>query len=192
MNFEQPLEENNSENIEAQKEFVSFLEKGNFHSALETKDKLNLSPELINSPEVQEAAQEGYKIYIKEGNYDDIFGFKDKFNLSPEFIDSPEVKELIVKGKYLYSISCGWPKDELKEEFDFSPEFINSPEAQRFARFGFVESLAKGRFDTAKKIKDEFALSSEIIKNGVDEAFETALKDGNVLIAHDIHEEFHP
>jgi hypothetical protein len=192
MSFEQPLEENNSENIEAQKELVSFLEKGNFHSAFEIKEKLNLPPEFIDSPEIQEAAQEGYKIYIKEGNYDDIFGFKDKFNLPPEFIDSPEVKELIVKGKYLYSVSCGWPKDELKEEFDFSPEFIDSPEAQRFAQFGFVESLAKGRFDTAKKIKDEFVLSPEIIKNGIYEAHEKALKDGNVRIAIDIIEEFYP
>jgi hypothetical protein len=191
MNFEQPQEDLNNEklkttnnqeikssivenndsnseeknkNLENQEKFILKIGNGKLNNLYEIEQEielLNLSPDFINSPEVQEAAEKGFISDVNEGFIDRALQVKGALNLSPDFINSPEVQEAAEKG-FIFLLNRGELKDAIaiRDEINLSPEIV-----KKVAQEEFIESLAGKFIDFAFEIKNKFDLSDEFISS---------------------------
>ncbi|MEK7634285.1 MAG: GNAT family N-acetyltransferase, partial [Patescibacteria group bacterium] len=133
--------------------------------ALRIIDKFSLPQEVVQSPEVQQAAKEGliYCLSNSNGTIDDALNIISKFSLPQEVVQSLEVQQL-AKKVLINCLSNGSIDYALRiiDTFNLPEEFI-----QQAAKKGLINCLSEGGIDDALELIKTFSInisSQEIIE----------------------------
>ena len=145
------------------------LSGGELYGADSVRKEFSITPEVISSPEIQEAAKNGAVKLLGIGNIEMVKEIQEKFLLSAGAIIQSVEKEII---KRLENGEYGVVA-RIKKGFSFSTNFISSPEVQEATKKCVVKCLSRGSVGDAIHTKEDFALSAENT--------ETAVADGMLV-----------
>ncbi len=160
------------------------LSIGNYHVALDIKNKFALPAEILNSAEVQDAAKAGMLSRINDGDINSAFMFKNEFALPSEMMTSSEVRAAgkagVIKNLKNYKNKnkiCA--ALNIKKYLGLPAEIIDSPEVQVAAQEAVIALTRAGDISDAMRVIEEFQLPAEIINSP-----ETVAAAKNAMISH--------
>lgn len=145
---------------------IKKLANNHIDEALKIAEKFEVSPDIINSSEVQQATEKRVMDnLINEYPLSDIIR---KFNLSQDFIGSPEVQQ-IAREKTIDNLKrAGVYSTKIVEEFNLPLEFINSEEVQNLAKSSFEKQMYEVTIDGALEIVEKFNLPQDFVRQTVE------------------------
>jgi hypothetical protein len=166
--------------------------------AIEIKDKLSLSDEIIQDQKIQEAAKEAMLKLIQDwedATVNQALEIKEKFDVPQEFIQGLEVQNLAKKG-FIYNLSSNIDLAlKIRSKFNIPEDVIKGPEIQDLAKKAFINNLSHN-IDLALKIKMGAGIPEEIVQS--QEVQDTAKKliikyisEGRIDAAFDIKEKLY-
>ena len=170
---------------------------GYYQNALEIKDKLNLTAEIVSSPEVQEAAKGKVARLLSKGKVNSAIEVWEKFSLPASVLASPEVqkgaKDAIIDRLLSNDYNSIGDALRIKNKFAVADEVLASPEVQNAAMEVMTARLSEDAYnyvEYALEIKEKFSLSETSCFSAVVKGMENQLLKGCVSRAIKIKDYF--
>ncbi|KKU08839.1 MAG: hypothetical protein UX09_C0011G0021, partial [Candidatus Uhrbacteria bacterium GW2011_GWE2_45_35] len=140
--------------------------------AVEFRNIFSISPEIIQSKEVQSAVKETAVLILKdprvflrspfEERLREAIEICNNFDLQPEIVQSAAVEAIIYYLNGDESEAYFYAK-QILDKFNLLPEVIKSPEVQSAAKKQLIKKLKRGLGIEAIEIRDKFNLTPEVI-----------------------------
>ncbi len=159
----------------ALKNIISYLTKGDFSQAIQVKEYFPLSPEKLNSPEIERLAMICLKNSFSNGRISDAIRVKGQFVISPE-----KLEEFVLGGLINRLLNVDYDSAlRIKENFAISSEKLNSPEVEAAAAICLDKLLLGNVIEKGIEIKNNFPIFSEKVEEIVLKNLIIYLSNGN-------------
>jgi len=177
-NYEEAEKLVEQEDASKKERLISLLRNGDVYDVLKIKEQLNLTDDVIQSLEVQEAAKEGLIGLMKGGRIDAAIKIKEQFNLPDNVVQEVAVKSVVER------IRNGDVRTalQLKDEFNLPDDVFQSSEVQEAAKRAIAREVSGVTgpwwIERALRIKEGVSLPDRIFQEATKEQVLELFKRG--------------